>query len=62
MGQTPKNIGWQKFKALLLARAERAGVTVVCVLAEPCPRCGLDASQDIKAARNLLKQATRKGA
>ena len=52
-------IGWSKFRALLLAKAKRAGHEVVCVLAEPCPRCGYDASGDIKGANNLLRQARK---
>jgi len=57
-----KSIGWNKFKALLLAKAKKAGVKVVCILAEPCPRCGIDASKNIKGARNVLAKSRKRGA
>jgi len=61
VSKTPKSVGWEKFKALLLAKAKRAGVKVVCILAEPCPRCGFDASKNIKGARNVLAKSRKKG-
>lgn len=62
MSKAPKNVGWEKFKALLVAKAKKAGHEVVFVLAEPCPRCGFNASLDIEGVRNVLAKSRRKGA